>query len=115
MALLFGVWVTGLTLGFGLFLWAAESAGGNAGPPKLSDQYMSGVTSFTLGYGDVVPHTGFGRGLTVLEAGTGLGFIAIVIGYLPVLYQLFSREAAVIRLDRRPGSPPTASGPSSAV
>jgi Ion channel len=66
MALLFGVWVTGLTLGFGLLLWAAESAGGKAGPPKLGNQlYMSGVTFFTLGYGDVVPHTGFGRVLTV--------------------------------------------------
>jgi hypothetical protein len=58
-----------------------------------------------------VPHTGLGRVLTVLEAGTGLGFIAVVIGYLPVLYQLFSRrEAAVIRLDGRAGSPPTALG-----
>lgn len=54
MALLFGVWVTGLTLGFGFLLWAVER---------------------------------------------------------PVLYQLFSRrEAAVIRLDGRAGSPPTASG-----
>ena len=73
--------------------------------------YMSGVTFFTLGYGDVVPHSGLGRTLTVLEAGTGLGFIAVVIGYLPVLYHLFSRrEAAVIRLDGRAGSPPTALG-----
>jgi Ion channel len=103
---------TGLTLGFGLLLWAAESAEGNAGPPKLGDQlYMSGVTFFTPGYGDVVPHTGFGRVLTVLQAGTGLGFIAIVIGYLPVLYQLFSRrKASVIKLDGSAGSPPTASG-----
>jgi len=45
----------------------------------------------------------------VLEAGTGIGFIAVVIGYLPVLYQLFSRrEAHVIQLDGRAGSPPTA-------
>ena len=47
--------------------------------------------------------------LAVVEAGTGIGFIAIVIGYLPVLYQLFSRrEAHVIQLDARAGSPPTA-------
>ena len=112
MALLFGVWIAGLTLGFGLLLWAAESAAGIAPRLKLGDQmYMSGVTFFTLGYGDVVPHSGLGRTLTVLEAGTGLGFIAVVIGYLPVLYHLFSRrEAAVIRLDGRAGSPPTALG-----
>jgi hypothetical protein len=45
--------------------------------------------------------------LAVLEAGTGLGFIAVVIGYLPVLYQLFARrEAKVIMLDAAAGSPP---------
>jgi hypothetical protein len=72
---------------------------------------MSGVTFFTVGYGDLVPQTRLGRLISVLEAGTGLGFIALVIGYLPVLYQLFSgREAHVIKLDGRAGSPPTASG-----
>lgn len=45
----------------------------------------------------------------VLEAGTGLGFIALVIGYLPVMYQLFSRrEAHVLTLDAIAGSPPAA-------
>jgi hypothetical protein len=47
--------------------------------------------------------------VAVIEAGTGIGFIAVVIGYLPVLYQLFARrEAHVIQLDARAGSPPTA-------
>ena len=45
----------------------------------------------------------------VFEAGTGLAFLAIVIGYLPVLYQLFSRrETHIIMLDARAGSPPNA-------
>ncbi len=57
----------------------------------------------------MVPHTGPARLVAVLEAGTGIGFIAVVIGYLPVLYQLFARrEAHVIQLDGRAGSPPTA-------
>jgi hypothetical protein len=47
--------------------------------------------------------------LLVVEAGTGLGFVALVIGYLPVLYTAFStREVAVALLDARAGSPPTA-------
>jgi hypothetical protein len=71
--------------------------------------YFSGVTFFTLGYGDVTPHTPLLKVLAVTEAGTGFGLIAIVIGYLPVLYQLFSRrETHVIQLDARAGSPPTA-------
>jgi hypothetical protein len=48
--------------------------------------------------------------LVIFEAGTGLGFVAVVIGYLPVLYQAFSRrEGSIALLDARAGSPPTAS------
>jgi hypothetical protein len=106
MMTLFACWATGLITGFGVLEWALQS-----GPPSsLGEQlYMSGVTFFTLGYGDVVPHSGAARAVSVLEAGTGIGFIATVIGYLPVLYQLFARrEAHVVQLDGRAGSPPTA-------
>jgi hypothetical protein len=71
--------------------------------------YASGTTLFTLGLGDVLPATHLARLVVVLEAGTGLGFVALVIGYLPVLYTAFSqREIAVALLDARAGSPPTA-------
>ena len=71
--------------------------------------YFSGVTFFTLGYGDVTPIGRLGRTLAVVETGIGFGFIAVVIGYLPVLYQAFSRREITINLfDARAGSPPTA-------
>jgi hypothetical protein len=71
--------------------------------------YISGTTIFTLGLGDVQPATQASRMLIVLEAGTGLGFVALVIGYVPVLYAAFSeREISVALLDARAGSPPTA-------
>jgi hypothetical protein len=45
----------------------------------------------------------------ILEAGTGLGFLAVVMGYFPVLYSAFSRrEVSISLLDARAGSPPTA-------
>jgi hypothetical protein len=45
----------------------------------------------------------------VIEAGTGFGFLAIVMGYFPVLYGAFSRrEVNISLLDARAGSPPTA-------
>ena len=112
IVLLFGIWMVGLIVGFGLLLWAAHVDTGTTSRSTLGSQlYMSGVTFFTVGYGDLVPQTRLGRLISVLEAGTGLGFIALVIGYLPVLYQLFSgREAHVIKLDGRAGSPPTALG-----
>lgn len=56
-----------------------------------------------------VPSGGLGEALQVAEAATGFGFLAIAIGYLPALFQAFSRrETAVSRLDARAGSPPTA-------
>ena len=108
MVVLFGVWALALIVGFGLLDWSVR-AGADAASALSEQVYLSGVTFFTLGYGDIVPHTALARFLSVVEAGTGFGFIAVVIGYLPVLYQLFSRrEAHVIQLDGRAGSPPTA-------
>jgi voltage-gated potassium channel Kch len=108
MVWLLMVWAGGLIAGFGTLYWALDS--GRSFQLSWPNQlYFSGVTFFTLGYGDVVPHTQLEKLLVVLEAGTGLGFIAIVIGYLPVLYQLFARrEAKVIMLDAAAGSPPSA-------
>lgn len=105
---LLAVWTFVLVTGLGVLQWAL--AQGAPKPPALLTQlYFSGVTFFTLGLGDVTAPTRAGKVLSVVEAGTGFGFIAVTIGYLPVLYQLFSqRETFVIRLDPRAGSPPTA-------
>ena len=71
--------------------------------------YFSGVTFFTLGFGDLSPKGSLGRGLAVAEAGIGFAFLAVVISYLPVFYQAFSkREATISLMDARAGSPPTA-------
>jgi hypothetical protein len=71
--------------------------------------YFSGTTFFTLGYGDIVPKTTWGRALSVIEAGIGLCFLAVIISYLPILYQAFSRrEITISLLDARAGSPPSA-------
>ena len=65
---------------------------------------MSGVTFFTLGYGDVTPLDGLGQVLAVMEAGIGFGFIAVVISYLPTLVSsLFHNASGQIRPARRPG------------
>ena len=108
MLALFATWSSLLIASFGLLQWALQGRAGPYSPPS-QQIYMSGVTFFTLGFGDIVPHSAAGQAIAVIEAGTGLGFLAVVIGYLPVLYQLFSRrEAHVIQLDARAGSPPTA-------
>jgi hypothetical protein len=109
---LMAVWATGLILGFALLHW---SLGTVLALPREADDhfatylYFSGTTFFTLGYGDVVPISATGRALGVTEAGIGFGFLAVVISYLPVLYQAFSRrEITIALLDARAGSPPSA-------
>jgi Ion channel len=108
LILLLALWGVTLTFQFAGIEWALSQS--RAHPPTFGTSlYMSGVTFLTLGYGDVVPGTTAGRAVAVFEAGTGLGLIAVIIGYLPVLYQLFAqREAQVVRLDARAGSPPSA-------
>jgi hypothetical protein len=108
---LFGLWAMGLIIGFAVLQQALGSplhmAGGEQQP--LDYFYMSGVIFFTLGFGDVTPASTLGRVIAVVEAGIGFGFLAAVIGYLPVLYGAFSRrELTISLLDARAGSPPTA-------
>src|SRR5438309_9555129 len=70
---------------------------------------MSGPTFFTLGLGDVTPRTVLARGLVVFESGIGFAFLALVIGYVPLISQAFSRrEVSISMLDASAGSPPTA-------
>jgi hypothetical protein len=107
---LLGVWAIGLIFGFALLQTSFHSPLNPGNPESFGVYlYLSGTTFFTLGFGDVVPLTNLGRALAVLESGTGFGFLALVLGYLPVLYQAFSRREALISLlDARAGSPPTA-------
>ena len=110
LILLLMMWATVMTVGFGLLYYALGSPFHDAAGGGLrSDLYVSGTTIFTLGLGDVTPHSAAARALVILEAGTGLGFLAVVMGYFPVLYSAFSRrEVSISLLDARAGSPPTA-------
>jgi hypothetical protein len=107
---LFICWVVVLIFSFSLIDWGLRMLPGATGEDFRQYLYHSGETFFTLGYGDVTPTTYGGKLLSVVEAGTGFGFMALIIGYLPVLYQAFSRrEVNIGLLDARAGSPPTAS------
>ncbi|HEY3037838.1 MAG TPA: potassium channel family protein [Pyrinomonadaceae bacterium] len=108
---LLAMWALGLILGYAIVHWGLETK------LNLPDEtgrfatylYISGETFFTLGYGDIVPQLPLGRAIAVIEAANGFGLLAIVIGYLPVLYGAFSRrEVDIALLDARAGSPSSA-------
>jgi Ion channel len=111
LLILLGLWALCIVFAFGVLHWSAGSAikVNGSDPHFFDDLYLSGTTFFTLGMGDVVPAVSIAKVITVFEAGIGFAFLAIIIGYLPVIYQAFSRrEIAISMLDARAGSPPTA-------
>lgn len=107
MGMLFSLWGVCLIVGFGLLQWALQ--GDHESSSLGKEIIMSGDAFFTLGYGDIVLSGAFSRILLIFEAGTGFGFIAMTVGYLPVLYQHFStRDVQIIEFAARAGTPPTA-------
>ena len=103
-------WVSLALLGYALILWSPAFVDGigPGGDSFGNALYVSGTSLLTLG--SVGGVTGLTRAIVVAEGATGLGLFAVVIAYLPVLYQAFNRrEVGVLLLDARAGSPP--SGP----
>ena len=112
LLLLIGSWALVMVLAFAMIVWAAGSPLNSSGKPLGfgADLYYSGTTFFTLGLGDITPISAGARVLSVTEAATGFGFLALIIAYLPTLFGAFSqREVNISLLDARAGSPPTAS------
>jgi len=104
-----GLLSAGVIVCFSGMQWATSA---RLGLPHVApwghDLYFSAATFFSANT-SAVPHSGFGELLQVAEAATGYAVLFISIGYLPALFQAFSRrETAVSRLDPRAGSPPTA-------
>src|SRR2546429_957320 len=105
------IWAVILVFAFALIQWGTGTT--LSAPEKevtfWTYLYMSGTTFITLGIGDVTPLTGMARFLVTGEAALGFGFLALIIGYVPVIYQSFSRrEAATTLLVARVRSPPQA-------
>ncbi len=101
LILLAVAWALGTMFGFTLLFWAA-------GEHDFADSMnLSGSSITTLGF--FPPIGQIEDFLAVTEGLIGLGLVALLIGFLPTIYGIFSRrEAVVLKLDVRAGSPPTA-------
>jgi hypothetical protein len=93
------VWLAIFELGFGLLMWPFI---GNKG--FFGGLEQAGSALCTLGY--LAPRSSPVAALDSLAALSGLGTVALQIGYLPTLYAAFNRrEALVTLLDARAGVP----------
>jgi len=66
LILLLMVWAAAMVVGFGLLYYAAGSPLNDAAaahPGLRTDLYISGTTIFTLGLGDVTPHSAWSRAI----------------------------------------------------
>src|SRR5215467_9774990 len=81
LLMLLGLWAIGLMFAFALIYYGAHVPyKGELYPSRFgNDLYVSGTTLVTLGLGDLAPGSPLGRFLTVLEAGIGFGFLALVV------------------------------------
>ena len=94
-------WLTLITIGFAAIYWGIQPELG------LRDAFvLSGSSLMTLGYSfnDLLPIII----LTFVQAALSMMLVALMIGYLPVMYGAFSaREKQVARLHVMAGNPPT--------
>ena len=94
------VWASGVIYGFSLMFWALDVR------PYREALVLSGWSLTTLGY--LASTDLFTLILAVAEALIGLGIVALLISFLPLMRSAFSvRESAVARLEIRAGTPPT--------
>ena len=100
LLVLLAVWVTMVMGGYVAMYWAL-------GARSLRGAFLlSGSSILTLGFEH--PRDLWSNALVFTEAGIGLALLAMLITYLPSIYQAFSRrEAGVTALEVRAGSPPT--------
>jgi hypothetical protein len=103
MLLLPGVWVACVLVGFAGIFWAVGGGGWHTWVRAFE---VSGSSLLTLGFAFDPDSPSVAT--TFVEATLGLGLIALLISFLPTLYQQFShREVLVSQLDTRAGTPPT--------
>jgi hypothetical protein len=94
-----GVWVLLVIFGFAPIYWAWGHSPSDA-------LVLSGSSLLTLGF--AVDLHGDAVVTTFVEATLGLGLVALLISFLPTIYQQFShREVLVSQLETRAGIPPT--------
>jgi hypothetical protein len=110
LLVLVGVWSFGLILGFAGLNWGVGSALVAHGATRFADNIYFSASAFFNVSTTLAPYDNAAKALRIAEAATGYMVLFVVIGYLPSLFQAFSRrEVPVSMMDARAGSPPSAS------
>src|SRR6202008_4032974 len=88
-----GLLSIGVVLCYAGLLWATSAHVGTAHPGSFGACLYFSAGSFVSAT-TATPSGGLGKLIQIFEAANGLGFLAIAIGYLPALFQAFSRRGS---------------------
>jgi hypothetical protein len=106
---LLALWTLGLALGFAAMQWATGSDLSLGHEATFGDDLFFSAGGFLSEGTGMAPEGTASRALFIFEGACGFAVLFIAIGYLPALFQAFSRrEVAISQLDARAGSPPSA-------
>ncbi len=102
------LWVFGLVVGYGLVLHALAPQLRPAPADALEAMYFAATSLLTIGFGDVLAVAPAARVVAIVAAASGLGVVALAISFIFSLFASFQRrEALVVTLDQRAGTPPS--------
>ncbi|MHB8178684.1 MAG: potassium channel family protein [Vulcanimicrobiaceae bacterium] len=105
------LWVALLIVGYGLIFFALRT---QLHPQPISlwaALYFAGTSLLTIGFGDIVGQTGLARLVSLVDGASGLGVVAVVTSYLFAVFGAYQRrEAFVVVLRARAGTPPSGAG-----
>lgn len=107
------IWLLCLIVGFAVLSWSfGEEIKGVQGKATFDDYlYLSGVTLFTLGYGDLSPASTFGHIYSLIEVACGYSFLAVIIGFVPTITSAYAeREVGLMRIQLQTGMTFSAKG-----
>ncbi|CAN5680585.1 hypothetical protein BH23GEM3_BH23GEM3_07000 [soil metagenome] len=99
--LLIGLWAGLIILGFGLvyFPWIATNFSPDSGAPPptgFTDAlHFSGVSFFTIGYGDIIPTTPGMRAIGIIQGGAGFALVTLAVSYFVSINMTYSRQKAL--------------------
>ncbi|MDB4949757.1 MAG: Ion transport 2 domain protein [Gemmatimonadetes bacterium] len=95
------LWASLTVAGFALLYLPQMPQGFHAGPgipvpgTFFDALYVSGISFFTIGFGDVLPVARLTRFLAVLEGGAGFGLVSLSVSYFASVYTAYSAQKAL--------------------
>ena len=111
LVVMLAMWAIVLVLGYGCLFWVLRDEIKPVPTTYWQAAYFAGTSFLTIGFGDFAGRSGMTRLLSLLAGASGFGVVSVTTAYLFAIFGSFqSREAFVVGIGTRAGSPPSGIG-----